>query len=290
MWESCDQDCSMNHKYREMLFDLLNMAGRVPPPGCTSTFVPHPYLGERGSVEVAFMFEHRFAFTYWLKWMYDERRKLGLDHDTYRPPDLITWDWHDDTGGECDFDPERLGMLNTDQQRDVSLFAWAGLRQQNDGHIAPAVWLNALGDVYVIQKQRDIRECKDMDRVQLDRYGNKHLYRYFMDLESFAAEYEAAQGSQGVYWDVDLDFFTHTDGNPDLRYNQTLSKQAIKTQVNMSRLWMQQILCDLKGMTIALEPNYTGGLTKSLELYKIFESSLFESPLFSESCSWKRTF
>lgn len=266
----------------------MNMAGNIPPPGCTSTFVPHPYLGDRGSLEAAFMFEHRFAFTYWLKWMEEDRRKIGLDHGAYKPPDLITFDWHDDTGGECDFLPEHLGLLDTRNKREVSMYAWAGLRQINDGHISPAVWLNALGDIYVIQKQRDLDDCEYLNHVQTDRYGNEHQFRYFRDLESFSNEYEAVQGDQGVYWDVDLDFFTSEHGDPDLRYYPALGEAEIRAELDIEQLWMQQILCDIKGMTIALEPKYTGGLTTSLELYKVFESSLFESPLFSKSCKWKQ--
>ena len=52
--------------------------------------------------------------------------------------------------------------------------------------------------------------------------------------------------------------------------------------------WMPLILRDLKAITIALEPKYTGGLSVSLELYRHWESALFAVPLFNEKCRWRK--
>src|SRR5690606_41165333 len=66
-------------------------------------------------------------------------------------------------GGECDFIEDELIQLNQADEEEVAFFCWAGLRQINDGQIAPALWLNALGNVYVIQRQR--QDCKSENRV-----------------------------------------------------------------------------------------------------------------------------
>ena len=106
------------------------------------------------------MIEHRIAFYYWIKCkqrlMYDSRTRTRWADGEFRPPDLITWDWHDDCGGECDHIESELKRLDQSNEQEVAFFCWAGLRPINDGHIAPAIWLNALGNVYILQKQREM--------------------------------------------------------------------------------------------------------------------------------------
>ena len=87
-------------------------------------------------------------------------------------------DWHDDCGAECDYDEGELKRLDQHNEQEVALFCWAGLRPLNDGHIAPAVWLNALGNVYIIQKQKNEYDCEDETCVVKDRYGNDHRIYY----------------------------------------------------------------------------------------------------------------
>ena len=57
-----------------------------------------------------------------------------------------------------------------------------------------------------------------------------------------------------------------------------------------SSTWMPLILRDLKAITIALEPKYTGGLSHSLKLYQYWESALFSASVFSKKCRWRREF
>ncbi len=57
--------------------------------------------------------------------------------------------------------------------------------------------------------------------------------------------------------------------------------------LNPKKPWMRMILGDLKAITIALEPEYTGGLTPSLALYHLWEHALFTTPIFSEGCRWR---
>lgn len=277
---------------KKLAIKLLNRIGQVNPPGCESDFVDHPNPRYRNQqcIEVGFVMEHRFAFYYWLKCkqkLRQDRRTNDLIADeSFTPPDLVTWDRHDDVGGECDFIESELRQLNQADEEEVALFCWAGLRQINDGHIAPALWLNALGNVYVIQKQR--KNCKKHNRQCQDRFGNTHSIFYFRSLKDFAKTFEKTNSDTGVIWDVDLDYFTQGKAAADQRYTPPLDGDEIDAMLSPGNPWMPLILRDLKAVTIALEPTYTGGLSTSLDLYRHWESSLFAAPLFNKKCRWRK--
>lgn len=271
---------------------ILKRIGHIDPPGCVSEFVDHPnppYRNKR-SVEVGFVMEHRFAFYYWINCKQElqrDRRTNGMiDDDQFTPPDLVTWDWHDDVGGECDFIEEELVQLNQADKEEVALFCWAGLRQINDGQIAPALWLNALGNVYVIQKQK--QDCLRQNRTFRDRFGHEHHVFFFRSLKDFPKTFEETNSGTGVIWDVDLDFFTKGKSVPDQPYTPPLSGDEVQAMLSPDTPWIPLILRDLKAITIALEPTYTGGLSVSLELYRHWESALFAAPLFNKNCRWRK--
>src|SRR5580700_2688388 len=163
--------------------ELFRKMGFVEPPGCVSTVVERPFPGyrKRIAVPVGFVMEHRFAFFHWIKCkrelIHGQKTGLPVNDKDFAGPDLVTWDWHDDCGGECDFNENQLRRLNQESDQELALFCWAGLRSLNDGHIAPAVWLNSLGNVYIVQKQH--RHCSSQDRVMKDRYGKPHHIFYF---------------------------------------------------------------------------------------------------------------
>jgi hypothetical protein len=264
---------------QDLLSSFLSNYGVLKqPPGCASEFVEHPSLGQKGSVEVGFVIEHRFAFCYWLKW----KREL------FAPPDLVTWDWHDDCGGPVDVIEQQLRNLDQSSDQEVALYAWAGLTPINDGHIYPAAWLNAVGNVYIIQKQR--RDCRRHSHVVTDRFGNEHHVFYFRSLKDFAKKFERTNTNAGVIWDIDLDYFTRGRSVDDQCYTPPLSGDVIHEMLSPDSAWMPLILHDLKGITIALEPQYTGGMSVSLELYRHWESVLFTAPLGGKRCHWHRKY
>jgi hypothetical protein len=153
----------------ELVAELLgSMLHPISPPGCTNAFIDHS-SSRNESIEIGVVLQHRFAFHYWLKW--HAERKL-----TAPPPNLLTIDWHDDVGADCDFTPEILASLNPKDENELSFFCWAGLRSLNDGQIAPAQFLNAVGDVYIILKQYGHRrEMTDPhgERTQKDKASRK---------------------------------------------------------------------------------------------------------------------
>jgi len=257
------------------------------PPGCDNDFVDHPNPARRGKecVEVSFVMEHRFAFHYWLrckrKLLYDRASQEWIPDEDFRPPDLVTWDSHDDTADDGAALKTKLLKLNQADEREVALFCWMGLHFKNDGHISPAMWLNALGNVYVIQRQK---ESFQRERPLIDRYGKEHRLYFFRSHYDFAKTFERTRGNAGVIWDVDLDYFVKRANTSPV----PLAAQEIAAALSPATAWMPLILRDLKAVTVALEPTYTGGLSRSLELFKQWQSALFCTPLFSKSCRWRK--
>lgn len=275
----------------ELAVRVLNRIGAVDPPGCLSSFVDHPSPSSRNrmAIEIGTMIEHRFAFYYWIKC----KRRLQRNNPTnalvpesdFTPPDLVSWDWHNDCGADADVVIPELEALNQDDQQAVGLYSWAGLSQLNDGHIRPAVWLNAVSNVYVIQKQ--IRDYSRSNNTFTDRYGHLHRIYYFRSLTHFSEEFERTRTGGGVIWDIDLDYFTRSRPVPDQRYSPMWPAERIAMTLSLGNPWMPLILQDLKSITIAFEPVYTGGFVNSLELYRTWESTLFSAPLTSSSCRWR---
>lgn len=243
------------------------------------------------SVEIGFVVEHRFAFAYWINCkqnlIYNLRTRKMTPDKKFQPPDLVSWDWHDDSGADADCDPKELEQLDQRNESEVALYCWTSLPSNNDGQMLPAIWLNAIGNVYIVQKQRDEEECIDFSREYEDRYGRPHQIRYFRTHEEMAASFEETNTGNGVIWDLDMDFFvTEEGGGKD--FAPLVSKRSISSMLSYKKPWMQLILQNLKAITIALEPSYTGGLSQSLELYQAWEKALFDSSTFSTDCHWKQ--
>src|SRR5260370_23904381 len=170
--------------------------------------------------------------------------------------------WHDDCGGSCDFIEEELLRLDQQNQNEVAFFCWAGLRPINDGHMAPAMWLNMVGDVYIVQWQH--RNCKAQNHDFVDRYGRSHRVSYFRSPVGLPATFMERNSGSGVIWDVDMDYFTQTRAVREQRCKPRLTNREIRRLIAPRSEWMQLILGNLKAVTVALEPMYTGGGFPSL--------------------------
>jgi hypothetical protein len=258
----------------------------TPPPNCVNTFLPHPQYGESKCVEIGIVQEHRFAFCFWIKNKIKQMRLQRLSDENFLPPDLVTWDWHNDFGADSDLDIEMLQALDQTNEAEVAMFSWTGLCLLNDGQILPALWLNAIGNVYIIQRQ--VKNTRTFRNTKIDRYGNSHEVFYFRNHESFAEMFAETSTGGGVVWDVDMDYFTSGRGKPDQKYTKPLANKEITEMLDGRHAWMRQILRDLQVITIALEPEYTGGLSISNRLFECWETALFARPVFSRNCKWKK--
>ena len=250
------------------------------PPGCITEIVLQPNDPD-AAMEIGIVQEHRFAFFYWLKW----RHKQQLKNKKAVPPNLVTVDWHYDVGAMCDFFPDVITKLDYSNLAELALFSWCGLRSLNDGHIAPAMFLNAINDVYVILKQHGHFETGE---PITDRYGNPHLVHYYYSVEEFLDEH----GRDTVHpciFDLDLDYFTENKGArfPDVATQNLVTNQLISAFFKDDSPFMQWLFSRMCGMTVALEPEYCGGMHNCLRIFNVMSSCLFDPSLLSVRSKWK---
>lgn len=270
----------MNTKLMTSILGGMNVP--LDPPGCTGGFIDHP-ADHRRAVEIGVVMQHRFAFHYWLKWRAKEQRAAAV------PPNLLTIDWHDDVGGDCDFVPAELEQLDPKNGNELSLFCWSRLRSLNDGHIAPAQYLNAIGDVYVILKQwREQRETHDRyrKRVQKDRNGNAHQVHYYDTIEQFLEEHEN-DPLHPLVLDIDLDYFTTPDDSRELGAEHLVSDETIRGVLSPEGPLMRWAFPRLAGVTIALEPEYCGGIRNCMHILDVLSDTLFDPPLLTAHMQWR---
>jgi hypothetical protein len=244
------------------------------------------------AIEIAVIHLHRFAFYYWLRWSTNNWTKsLPIDRPS---PDLVTIDYHNDVGAEWNCIVDELSLLvgklevenikddkslddahrrRTLAESNVAAYSVLGLTPLNDGHILPAQYLNALGDVFVLYDQYEPEE----DSIT-DLHGNQHRIRYFNDpVELVAALRENPH--RETYFDLDVDYFFKHDEDVHGE-EKMIPARKIRKFMNPQSEPMASILNrNLKGITFALEPTHCGGLPGCFKAMSIVMKTLFEGDL-----------
>ncbi|WP_428738700.1 hypothetical protein [Sulfurimonas sp.] len=248
-------------------------------PNADSTLINAPD-GSDTTIEVGLFKDHRFAFYFWFKWWKQTTRKLN--DDTQKAPSLISIDWHRDLCAPCDSEKTDLESLNLNSYKEVALFSWDKLNPLNDGHILSAVYLNLIGDVYVLCKQDEDLEEENF----IDRWGYVHKVKCFSTKEELLAEVKKDQ-VEDIYFDIDLDYFTESDEACGAGENMNLRDDEVVYILDIESDFMDWIFQNMRGMTIATEPEFCGGIKNSNKIYDLLDSTLFYSQLFSYEAKWK---
>lgn len=250
----------------------------VTPPGSLSQLLSHPYYRDSKSIEITIFNDHRYAFFFWNKWT----QTLNNEESISLPPSLVTLDWHQDLVYPTDREKEWLRELDLSNNKDVALYSWANLRSLNDTHIMAAAYLNIIGDVYLHCRQASF-ESDWEDEFINDRYGNVHTIRKFKEYRCLEKSLLSSKETN-VYFDIDLDFFTLNNplqvggGSGNYTY---LSEKTIKEMLSYDSSLMKWIFQRLQGITIATEPEHTGGLLKSNRLLNVINNIWFQPSLFT---------
>lgn len=264
----------------ELTDRFIKHIGFLEPPGCMSEILPHPVYTER-SIELALFQEHRFAFYYWLKWTNKLKSEV---------PSLITYDWHQDLAPPYEDDLPELKELDTKNRGEVALYTWTKLSHFNDVQIRAALQHNKIKDVYVVCRQNVGRKDKE---EFADFYGNKHTIHIFRDIKDFDA-YLPNIKDQKVYFDIDLDFFTY--GNPtslkspfEVKGYTYMKIADVYKLLSIHNPTIRWIFKRLAGFTIATEPEFCGGLKKSIHYLRLIEDLYFTPSLFYKDLQGKGT-
>lgn len=250
----------------------------IEPPGALRQILAHP-TNQSESIELALFQEHRYAFFYWNKWV--------RNNESENPPCLVSLDWHQDLCFPEPVEKEWLDALDLTSDGDVSVFSWAKLAGNNDGHILCAAYLNLIGDVYVHCRQAPFQDAWK-DEELIDTYGNKHIIRKFKTYEDLQdALLQSSETS--VFFDIDLDFFSLKNGYSDGSFEFTyLQDEEIRKMLNNNNNPLVNWVFErLKGFTIATEPEHCGGLLQSNRFLNLISETYFEPELFAPNCKWK---
>lgn len=271
----------------------------VPVPG-DSSFLPSLAESKR-AIEVAVIHHHRLAFYYWLRWT---TRDWCYSLPTGElAPDLVTVDWHDDVGGEvdCVFDELRslISRLEVDDNEDraslddavqrrqssennVAAYSFLGLRSLNDGHIFPGQYLNAIGNVYVLYKQSGKK-----NRTMTDQYGNGHE-THFVNSPGDLLKHLDKASPRPTYFDLDVDYFFRQGRGKAHGAEVMVPEEEIRSLLNLKSDFMSNLFArPLRGMTMALEPTYCGGLNGCFRAMAIICETLFDGSLLGDKVDWR---
>ena len=257
---------------------LKDVNGWLNPPGCESSLVSLPG-NNNGCCTVGIVHEHRFAFYFW--GLYSLEKKSS--------PVLITIDAHDDVGVPDEVVPDDLDNLHIQNRMELGLFAWLRLRGLNDGHILPALYLDFFSDVYVLLNGKENSTAFKTLRTtqqQMDRNGRMHTVKFYQDSGKLLNDLPP---DCPVFLDIDLDYFSLS--NPQagsvLGSENLVSDEEIKSTLSINGPLLRPLLDRIVGLTIALEPEYCGGLVNSLHALDILNRELFEGTLCTNACKWK---
>jgi len=249
----------------------------IEPPGSLKEILSHP-IRNGESLELAIFQEHRYAFFFWNKWV----RKRSL----IELPCLVSLDWHQDLCFPCETEKEWLNALDLSSDADVSVFSWARLAGNNDGHILCAAYLNLIGNIYVHCRQGTFKQDWE-DEELIDKFGNPHVIRKFEKYEELEATM-LQSNEENVFFDIDLDFFVLDSGLHNGTFDFTyIEDESIQKMLHYERPLMNWIFNRLQGFTIATEPEHCGGLLKSNKFLNTINELYFDPELFSPDCNWK---
>ena len=244
----------------------------VLPPGTFESYFTNPYNNK--ILNVSIVYEHRFAFYYWMKWT-----SLQAINN---PPVLISLDWHQDLVHPSEDEYEELKALNQNDYIKVGIYTAYKLSSLNHCQILAAAYLNLISDIYVLCKQKQDDYENDMFDF-IDFLGNKHHVKYFYKIDEILACIKK-ENIESLYFDVDLDFFTESEdpcgGDTDV---ELISDEEVDKIIAPHSPLMQVILPKVIGITIALEPEFCGGMRNSNHLFNLLDEALFYPPLLNEN-------
>lgn len=225
--------------------------------------------------EIGIIREHRFAFYFWSRWVIQK-----LNGNQSGVPALITIDWHQDLAPPNEQERDELDRLNLIDDNEVFEFCRMRMNPYNDGHILSAAWLELIGDIMVICKQR----FRSLEHF-VDRSGGMHNIRKYTGFEEARKELER---NEHIILDIDLDYFTESEsfrgGDPDVRLDPD---EEIRLVLDPYSDFFQSVFKRFHGMTIATEPGFCGNIENAHHILAILNEQFFDAPLTDPKCNWR---
>lgn len=167
-------------------------------------------------------------------------------------------------------------------ENNVAAYSFLGLRPLNDGHIFPAQYLNAIRNVYVLYKQRG-RQSRKMT----DQFGNNHETHY-VNKPADLLQRLSQSAPHPTYFDLDVDYFFRQGRGHVHGAEVMVPEEEVRSLLDMRGDVMTQIVArPLRGVTIALEPTYCGGLNGCARALSVICDTLFDGSLLGDKVDWR---
>lgn len=260
-------------------FNPRNKYSKSYPPNSIDNYLAHPN-GRNKSMQIAIFNHHRFAFYYWCQWkkeLIKDENKINID--------LISFDWHQDLAYPESIEKTELENIEIDSSFEVSFFSAFRLNALNDTHIMSAVYLDLVNDVWVLCRQKPFHDAWEDEYLE-DYRGKKHTIRKFKTEEELKKALFLSN-VQNVFFDIDLDYFTLNNNiEPTVKYRY-MKDVEIKNLISYENELIKWIFERVEGITIALEPEFTGGISKSLKYLSLIEKLWFNKPIGNWDIEWK---
>ena len=264
----------MNNSLLEQSFGkgkVLRHRACSKPANMIEDSLSHPFIKD-SMIELSVSNEHRFAFYSWAKWKINKTTSS----------DLISFDWHQDLLPPNEREREELDNLNIVSLEEISIFSWARLNPLNDSHILSAAYLNLISNIWVVcRKQFDKSESE-----LIDFKGNVHKIYLFNDVNELFKGIRH-QDIKEILFDIDLDYFTiENSSSNDQEFYSYIDDNEFNKIFSIESELIKWIFCRITGLTIAIEPTFTGGITKSIEFLRKLERLWFTDPIGNRKCTW----
>ncbi|NHZ84590.1 MAG: hypothetical protein GWP19_01750 [Planctomycetia bacterium] len=242
------------------------------PPNTLVQSLSHPNRMD-SLIDLCIFNDHRYAFYFWNKLKQEKAIRF----------DLITFDWHQDLRPPTDKLKNELIDIDLQKNDEVAFFSWARLFPDNDDHILSAAYLDILNDVWIVRKQDE----DSGDIVYKDFQGKNHTIRKFRCYRDLLERLKGAS-IDNVIMDIDIDYFTiENNTSNDKQYFTYEKRKYVEEIFSLNSDLMKWILPKLACVTIALEPDCSGGISKSFEYLSIIESLWFENYIGRFGIKWK---
>lgn len=228
-------------------------------------FFAHPHYGDKiAALGVASVIRHRFAFYYWWKWNHEYKHGSSRAFPYEGEPlTLITLDRHDDVGLDDDYPNELLVDIDLKTEAEINLFCLSIMRKNNDGNIWPAQYLDIIGDAHVILRNRTYDEMfkgtgRESHIVRKSKSGRTNHITYYRETDCFLSQTQTSI-SGPIILDIDVDYFSGSDNSN----NNYIEIDRIRNVFSGRGCFWKSILSRCYSVTMALEPDYCGGLFDS---------------------------
>ncbi len=134
-------------------------------------------------------------------------------------------------------------------------------------------------------------DCDEMDEVSttvIRGIKKESAELSIVETHEKLMRYVEYKNIKQIYFDIDLYYFTiENPTSNDKQYFTYMKDKDIKDTFNLDSHLMQWTMERIERMTIALEPEHTGSVNKSMKYFNLLEKQFFSGSVFQWKTTWR---